>query len=48
MDKWIEQSLFKGRSPNDQKTHEEMLNIPGHKGNAKRPKPCMHIWMIKQ
>jgi hypothetical protein len=26
--------FFKGRSPNSQKTHEEMLNIPGHKGNA--------------
>jgi hypothetical protein len=29
---WSE--FFKGRSPNNQKTHEEMLNIPGHKGNA--------------
>jgi hypothetical protein len=34
MGKWIEQSFFKGRSPNSQKSHEEMFNIPGHKGNA--------------
>jgi hypothetical protein len=29
-----EQSFLKGRSSNNQKTHEEMLGIPGHKGNA--------------
>jgi hypothetical protein len=28
------ESSFKGSNPNGQKTHEEMLNIPGHKGNA--------------
>jgi hypothetical protein len=33
MEKRIKQRLFKGRSPNNQKTHEEMLSIPGHKGN---------------
>jgi hypothetical protein len=27
MDKWTEQSFLKGRSPNDQKTHEEMFTI---------------------
>jgi hypothetical protein len=32
--KWIEQSFFKGRSSNDQKTHEEMLNISGHNGKG--------------
>jgi hypothetical protein len=26
-------SFFKGRSPNGQKMHEEMLNILDHKGN---------------
>jgi hypothetical protein len=37
MSKWIQQSFFKGRGQNDKKkkkTHEEMLNIPGCKGNA--------------
>jgi hypothetical protein len=28
MDKWTEQSFFKGRSPNGKKKHEKMLNIP--------------------
>jgi hypothetical protein len=36
MGKLTEQSLFKGRSPNGQKTHEKMLTIPGHKRNANR------------
>jgi hypothetical protein len=27
-------SFFKGRSPNDQKTHEKMLTISGHKRKA--------------
>jgi hypothetical protein len=26
------QSFFKGRNPNNQKTKEEMLKIPGYKG----------------
>jgi hypothetical protein len=34
MSKWTEQNIFKGRSPKDQKTDEEILNIPGHRGNA--------------
>jgi hypothetical protein len=34
MGKWTEQSFLKGRSPNGQNTHEEMHNIPGHKGNT--------------
>jgi hypothetical protein len=29
-----EQSFVKGRNPNGQKTHEEILTIPDHKGNA--------------
>jgi hypothetical protein len=33
MGKLIEQKFFKGKSTNDQKTHKEMLKIPGHKGN---------------
>jgi hypothetical protein len=28
------QNFFQGRNPNDQKTHEKMLTISGHKGNA--------------
>jgi hypothetical protein len=36
MGKRTEQSFFKGRSPNSQKLQEEMLNIPGHKGNANK------------
>jgi hypothetical protein len=35
MKKWAnEQSFFKGRIPNGQKTLEKMFIIPGHKGNA--------------
>jgi hypothetical protein len=34
MGKLTEQSFFKARSPNGEKTHEEMLTIPDHKGNA--------------
>jgi hypothetical protein len=37
MKKWaneLNRAFFKGRSPNGKKTHEEMLNIPCHKGNA--------------
>jgi hypothetical protein len=34
MGKWTEQKFFKGRSINGQKSYEEILNIPGHKGNA--------------
>jgi hypothetical protein len=33
MDKWTEQSFFKGSSPDGQETQEEMLNKPVHKGN---------------
>jgi hypothetical protein len=33
MGKLTEPRFFKGRSPNGQKAHEEMLNIPGHKEN---------------
>jgi hypothetical protein len=33
--KWAtKQNFFKGRNPNGQKTHEKMLTVPGHKGNA--------------
>jgi hypothetical protein len=31
---WTELKFFKVKSPNGQKTHEEMLSIPGHKGNT--------------
>jgi hypothetical protein len=34
MGQWTEQNFFKGRNPNGQKAHEEMLKNPGHKGNA--------------
>jgi hypothetical protein len=38
MKKWANElnSFFKEKSPNSQKSHEEMLNIPGHKGNANK------------
>jgi hypothetical protein len=33
--KWVtKQNFFKGRTPNGQKTHEKMLTISSHKGNA--------------
>jgi hypothetical protein len=37
MKKWaneLNRDFFKGGSPSSQKTHEEMLTIPGHKGTA--------------
>jgi hypothetical protein len=34
MRKWTEQTTFKGRNTNGQYTHEEILSIPGHKGNT--------------
>jgi hypothetical protein len=34
--KGTEQSLFKGRSPNGQNTHERIFTIPGHKGNTNK------------
>jgi hypothetical protein len=35
MKKWAnEQSFVKGRNPNGEKTHKEMLTILVHKGNA--------------
>jgi hypothetical protein len=34
MDKRTEHSFFKGRSLSGWKTHEEVLNIPDHKGNG--------------
>jgi hypothetical protein len=30
----IEQNFFRGRSPNGQNRHEEMVNISDHKRNA--------------
>jgi hypothetical protein len=33
MCKKTEQIFSKGRCPNGQKTHDEMFNIPDHKGN---------------
>jgi hypothetical protein len=45
--KWAtEQSFFKRRNSNGQKTHEKILTISGHKGNANQnhtkipPHPC--------
>jgi hypothetical protein len=40
------QNFFKRRNSNGQKTHEKMLTISGHKGNANQnhtmipPHPC--------
>jgi hypothetical protein len=33
MGKWTEQKFFREEVQMAQKTHEGMLNIPGHKGN---------------
>jgi hypothetical protein len=40
MGKLTEEKFFSGRSTNGQKTHEEMLNIPGHKGSTNQIKIC--------
>jgi hypothetical protein len=34
MGKRTKQSFLKGRTKNGQKSHEEMLIIPGHNGNV--------------
>jgi hypothetical protein len=34
MDKWTKLSFFQRKKSKWLKKHEEMLNIPGHKGNA--------------
>jgi hypothetical protein len=45
--------LFQGRSPNGQKTHEKMLTISGHKGNANQnptkipPHSCQNLYHQK-
>jgi hypothetical protein len=39
--------VFQGRSPNGQKTHEEMLNIPGHKGNANENTLRFHLTPVR-
>jgi hypothetical protein len=46
--KWATElnNFFKGRNTNSRKTHEKILTIPGHKGNANQnhtkipPHPC--------
>jgi hypothetical protein len=34
MGSWTKQNFFKRRNLNGQKTHDKMLTISGHKGNA--------------
>jgi hypothetical protein len=39
MKKWtneLNRDFFQTKNSNSQKAHEEMLNIPGHKGNANK------------
>jgi hypothetical protein len=50
MGKLTEQSIFKGRRTNGQKTHEEMLNIPGHKGKVNQNHVRFHSfsWLALQ
>jgi hypothetical protein len=38
-----QQNIFKGKSPNGQKTHGKMLTIPGHKGNANQTTLRFHL-----
>jgi hypothetical protein len=48
MGKWTEHSIFKGRSPNRQKSHEEKLNTPCHEGNANQnhvKSPLLLEWL---
>jgi hypothetical protein len=47
MGKWTKQRYFKGKSPNDQKTHEEMLNIPGHKGMKMKTMLRFHLTSVR-
>jgi hypothetical protein len=47
MSKWIEQSFFKARRPNGLKTHEERLNIPGHKGMQIKTMLRIHLMLVK-
>jgi hypothetical protein len=43
----LRQNVLKGKSPNGQKTHEKMLNIPGHKGNANQNQLRFHLTPVR-
>jgi hypothetical protein len=47
MGKLTEQKFSKGRNPNGQKTHEKLLTIPGHKGNASKTTLRFHLTPVR-
>jgi hypothetical protein len=47
MGKRSEQSLYKGRSPNGQKSHEEILTIPDYKRNANQITLRFYLTLVK-
>jgi hypothetical protein len=47
MGKGTKQKFFKGRSTNGKKTHEEMLNIPGHKRKSMKTTLRFHFTPIR-
>jgi hypothetical protein len=47
MGNWTKQSFFKRRNSNGQKTHEKMLTISGHKGNAIKTTLRFHLTSVR-
>jgi hypothetical protein len=47
MGKRTKQSFFKGRNINGPKPHEELINIPGHKGNANQTTLRFHLTPLR-
>jgi hypothetical protein len=50
MKKWenkVNRVFFKRRSSNSQKSHEEMLNIPGHRRNANQIMLRLHLSPVR-
>jgi hypothetical protein len=41
------EELLKGRSPNDKKTHEEMLKTPDHKGSIIQNQLRFHFTPVR-
>jgi hypothetical protein len=47
MNKWTEHSFFKGKSPNGQKAHGKMFNIPGHKEMQLKTTLRLHLTPVR-
>jgi hypothetical protein len=47
MSKWTEQSFFKGRSPNGQKTHKKMLTSLDIKEMQIKTTPRFHLTPVR-